>query len=192
MNPDMNSFVFKGMFTSCVIKDLQTDGLLRTPIYTQEERKEHDLFVSCPRKIRSGSLQMQKYYRLLYVFENLVREFIDATLTDADHKDDWFEGRATTDMKKKVEDRKKSEESNQWHVGRNEHPLFYLDFSDLSLLIINHWSVFKDFFPDQAWVSSRIKETERTRNVIAHTNDLAAEEGDRLEMHLRDWIHQIG
>jgi len=192
MNQTINNFILRGIFGSFCVKDLQTAGLLRTPIYTQEERREHDLFVSCPEKIRSGSLQMQKYFRLLYVFENLVREFIDTTFKDAGDGDNWFDKRGTSDMKKKVADRKKSEQNNQWHVGRNEHPLYYLDFSDLTLLIINHWILFKDFFPDQGWVSSRIKESERTRNVIAHTNDLAAEEGARLEIHLRDWINQIG
>ena len=192
MKQAINNFVMRGVFGSYCVRDLQTSGLLQSPIDTHQERKELDLFVSCPEKIRSGSLQMQKYFRLLYVFENLVREFIDTTFRDAGDGDDWFDKRATSDMKKKVSDRKKSEETNQWHVGRNEHPLFYLDFSDLTLLVTNHWSVFKDFFPDQGWVSSRIKESERTRNVIAHTNDLAAEEGARLEMHLRDWIKQIG
>lgn len=192
MNSETNNFVLKGIFASYAVSDMQTAGLLRTPLYTQEERKEHDLFVSAPEKIRSGSLQMQRYYRLLYVLENLVREFIDTTFRDKDLTDDWWDKRATADMKKKVESRQKSEERNQWHVGRNDHPLFYLDFSDLSLLITNQWTVFKDFFPDQAWVSARITDSERTRNVIAHTNDLAAEEGARLEMHLRDWINQIG
>lgn len=192
MKTQINNFTLRGLFASYCIEDLKSSGLLRVPIYTQEERKEHDLFVSCPEKIRSGSLQMQKYFRLLYVFENLVRDFIDSTFKDIGDGEEWFNKRATRDMKKKVEDRKKSEEKNQWHVGRNEHPLFYLDFSDLSLLIINHWSVFKDYFPDQSWVSSRINESERSRNVIAHTNDLVAEEGARLEMHLRDWINQIG
>lgn len=192
MSNQINDFILKGIFGSYCIKDLQSEGLLRTPIYTSEERKEHDLFVSCPEKIRSGSLQMQKYFRLLYVFENLVRDFIDNTFIDSGEGDNWFDKKASSDMKKKVETRKKSEEKNQWHVGRNEHPLFYLDLSDLTLLIVNNWAIFKDFFPDQGWVSSRIKESERTRNVIAHTNDLSAEEGARLEMHLRDWIKQVG
>ena len=161
MTPEMYNFMLKGIFASYCIKDLQTDGLLRTPIYTTEERKEHDLFVSCPEKIRSGSLQMQKYFRLLYVFENIARDFVDSTFSEVDG-DDWFDKRSTRDMRDKLENRKRSEENNQWHVGRNEHPLFYLDFSDLSLLITNHWDVFKDFFPDQAWVTSRIKESERT------------------------------
>jgi len=191
MNANLNNFILKGIFTSYCIKDLQTSGLLRTPLYTKEQQKENDLFVACPEKIRSGSLQMQKYFRMLYVFENLVRDFIHNTLTEIDG-DDWFAIRSTRDMKEKVEKRKSNEEKNQWHIGRNEHSLFYLDFSDLSLLIINHWDVFKDFFPDQAWISSRIKESERTRNVIAHTNDLSAEEGARLEMHLKDWLKQVG
>jgi len=190
MKPAINDFILKGIFTTYCIKDMQTGGLLRTPIYTQEERKEHDLFVSSSEKVRSGSLQMQKYYRMLYVFENLVRDFISDTFEEIDG-DDWFTHRANRDMKDKVENRKNSEEKNQWHVGRNEHAIYYLDFSDLSLLIINHWEVFRDFFPDQPWITSRIKESERTRNVIAHTNDLAAEEGARLEMHLRDWVNQV-
>ena len=193
MNADINNFMLKGLFASYCVKDLQTEGLLRTPLYTQEERKEHDLFVSCPEKIRSGSVQMQKYFRMLYVFENLVRDFIHTTFSDPEiDGDNWFEKRANSDMKKKVAQRKKAEEQNQWHVGRNEHPIYYIDFGDLSLLLINHWDIFKDYFPDQAWITSRINEAERTRNVIAHTNDLAAEEGMRLEMHLRDWIKQIG
>lgn len=192
MSSPINNFVLKGIFASFCIKDMQTSGLLRSPCHTKNELQEHDLYVSCTEKIRSGSFQMHKYYRMLYVFENLVRDFIDGTFKDEDNTDNWFEVRATKDMKEKAKKRKADEEKNQWHKGRNEHPLFHLDFSDLSLLITNHWNVFKDFFPDQAWVSSRIKESERTRNVIAHTNDLAAEEANRLEMHLKDWIKQIG
>jgi hypothetical protein len=134
---------------------------------------------------------MQRYYRILYIFENLVREFISNTFSEVDG-DNWFERRANKPMKDKYDKRKADEKKNLWHTGRNEHPLFYMDFGDLSLLIINHWDLYSDYFPDQAWIASRIKDTERTRNVIAHTNELPSEEGARLEMHLRDWIKQVG
>lgn len=84
------------------------------------------------------------------------------------------------------------EETNNWHSGRHSHPLFYLDFGDLALLITNHWDLFEALFPDQGWVNSRIKETERSRNVIAHTNELPSTEGARMEMHFRDWIAHVG
>lgn len=191
MKRDINDFILKGIFASFCAKDLQSSGLLRTPTYSEQERKDVDLFVTASEAIRSGSLQMQRCYRILFVFENLVREFINNTFLEVDGEA-WFDTRATRQMKEKFTKRKESEERNQWHTGRSQHPLFYMDFGDLSLLIINHWPLFEDFFPDQAWVTSRISDCERTRNVIAHTNELPAEEVARLEMHLRDWIKQIG
>jgi hypothetical protein len=191
MDKNINNFALKGIFASYCIQDLQTSGVLRTPDQQVSEQKDHNLFVTASEKIRQGSLQMQRYYRMLYIFENLVREYISNTFMEIDGEN-WFDIRANRDMKSKLTKRQSDEGKNLWHTGRNEHPLFYMDFGDLALLIINHWDVFSDFFPDQAWVTSRIKETERTRNVIAHTNELPAEEGARMEMHLKDWIKQIG
>ena len=191
MVKEIYNFTLKGLFGSYCIKNLQTSGILRTPEQPESAQKDHDLFVTASERIRFGSLQMQRYYRMLYVFENLVREFIGNTFSDIDGEN-WFDSRANKGMKDKFKKRRADEKKNQWHTGRNEHPLFYMDFGDLALLIINHWAVFSDFFPDQAWVTSRIKDTERTRNVIAHTNELPAEEGVRLDMHLRDWTKQVG
>ncbi|MDO6674579.1 Swt1 family HEPN domain-containing protein [Tenacibaculum sp. 1_MG-2023] len=183
--------MLKGVFSTYCIKDLQANGLLRLPSYDNQEKKDHDLFAVASENIRTSSIIMQRYFRILFVFENSVRDFIQNTFFEIDGTD-WFTKRSNRDMKTKLEKRKANEQKNQWHTGRNEHPIFYMDFGDLSKLIINHWDVFQDYFPDQAWVTSRISDSERSRNVIAHTNILASEEGQRLEMHLRDWINQIG
>jgi len=183
--------VFKGLLASHAVRDLEAKGLLRTRAVTPEERADQDLYAAGSAGVRESSIQMQRYYRLLFVFENLVREFISNRFEEADGPN-WFEKRATAAMKQKLEERKVAEEKNQWHSGRNIHPIFYLDFSDLALLIINHWSAFKDLLPNQAWLQSRIQETERSRNVIAHTNTLASDEGERLLMYLRDWVRQVG
>lgn len=178
--------------TKHALKDMQLSGLVRSPASTSLERAEQDFFAPVTEAIRTSSIEMSRNYRLLFVFENLVRDFIDTRFTEEDKTTEWFTGRSNAAMKKKVTDRKKGEEKHQWHTGRNEGPLYYLDFSDLGLLIINHWAVFKDFFPKQSWVTTRIDEAERSRNVIAHTNQLSSEESVRLEMYLRDWIKQIG
>jgi hypothetical protein len=191
MSVKINEFVFRGILASHAKRELEADGLLRTPAMTTEEKHDQDLFAAVSAGVRGASIQMQRYYSLLFVFENLVREFIVDLFTEKDGVD-WFDKRATAQMKKRYEDRKSAEEKNQWHVGRNTHAIYYLDFGDLGLLIINHWADFKDLLPNQAWLQSRIQEAERTRNVIAHTNTLAVEEGDRLEMYLRDWVRQVG
>lgn len=191
MKTALNDFVFTGVLTSHCVRDLQTRGLLRTPSGTPDELRDQDLFAPIPESIRGSSLQMQRWYRLLFVFENLVRDFIVTRFTELDGEQ-WFEKRASVAMKKKIEDRKQKEEKNAWHIGRNRQPIYYLDFGDLALLITNHWDVFKDFIDNQAWIVSRIQDAERTRNVIAHTNLLSSEEGQRLEMYLRDLLRQIG
>lgn len=191
MSVRISEFVFKGILASHAKRELEAAGLLRTPAMTVEERQDQDLFAAVSASVRGASIQMQRCYRLLFVFENLVREFVVDRFQEADGTE-WFDKRATVPMKKKYEDRKAAEGKNQWHVGRNTHPLYYLDFGDLWWLIINHWADFKDLLPNQAWLQSRIQEAERTRNVIAHTNTLAPEEGDRLEMYLRDWVRQVG
>lgn len=191
MSARTTEFVFKGILATHAKRELEAAGLLRTPVMTAEERHDQDLFAAVSAGVRGASIHMQRCYRLLFVFENLVREFVADRFFEADGAQ-WFEKRATAPMKKKYEDRKAAEEKNGWHIGRNTHPIYYIDFGDLSLLIINHWSEFKDLLPNQAWLQSRIQEAERTRNVIAHTNTLAPEEGDRLEMYLRDWVRQIG
>ena len=190
MKSAINDFVFTGILASHCVRDLQTRGLLRSPIATPEERQEHDLFAPVPEAIRGGSVQMQRWFRILFVFENLVRDLIIKRFTELDGEN-WFDKRATAAMKKKVEDRKQDEAKNQWHAGRNRDSIYYLDFGHLGLLITNHWDVFKDFFDNQPWVISRIQDAERTRNVIAHTNLLSSEEGARLEMYLRDFLRQI-
>lgn len=191
MKARINDFAFRGLMAKHSIKDMQLSGLLRSPAASNVERAEQDYYAPVTELIRTSSIEMARNYRLLYVFENLVRDFINTRFTEEDRTTSWFQNRSNAAMQKKVEERKKGEEKHQWHTGRNEGPLHYLDFSDLGLLIINHWVVFKDFFPKQSWVTTRIDEAERSRNVIAHTNLLSSEESQRLEMYLRDWIRQI-
>ncbi|MFV2045120.1 MAG: Swt1 family HEPN domain-containing protein [Anaerolineales bacterium] len=191
MRRRLYDFTFRGLLASHAISDMQAKGFLRVPSGPAEETRDQDLLAAVPEVIRGSSLLMQRYYRLLYVFENLVRDFIITRLSEVDGED-WFENRTSAPMKKKVEDRKADESKNSWHIGRNDHPIYYLDFGDLGLLIQNNWAEFSDFLESQTWVLSRIQEAERTRNVIAHTNLLASEEGERLELYLRDWILQIG
>ena len=189
MTGRLRDLVFRGILARHAVEELQTAGLLRTPLTTTLEREEHDLFAPVPEAIRNASQQMQRCYRVLFAFENSVRDLI-ATRFQEEDGEEWFAKRATSEMMRKAQQRKEQEEKNHWHPGRHEHPLYRIDFADLGLLIMNHWDLFKDFFPNQAWMTSRFHEAERSRHVIAHTNLLAADEVRRLEMYFRDWLNQ--
>jgi hypothetical protein len=191
MHDELKRFAFKGFLLRHAVKDMESTGLVHKSENTATERREADLFAPVTESIRSGSLQMQYCYRLLFVLENVIRELISSRFAEIDGAD-WFDKRASSPMKTTYETRKAKEERNAWHTGRNKHPIYYLDFSDLSRLLINHWTVFEDLLPNQSWAQSRLDDAEKTRNVIAHTNILSAEEIARLEMYLRDWMKQIG
>lgn len=190
MKSNLSDFMFRGLLAKHAIRDMQAAGQLREAATNAQERGDIDLFAPISESVRSGSIYMQRCFRLLFVMENVVREFVQEVLEEID-KDDWFDKRASAPMKKKVEDRKATEARNQWHTGRNPQPIFYLDFGDMALLIQNHWNDFKDLLPTQSWAVSRLQDAERSRKVIAHTNVLSDEEVVRLEMHVRDWIRQV-
>lgn len=191
MKKDLSEFMFRGLLAKHSIRDMEAVGLLQTPLGSAQERTDVDLLAPVSDAIRSGSLYMQRCYRLMFVLENVVREFVDDVLGEVDGEELWFDKRANAAMKKKVADRKATELKNQWHTGRNQHPLYYLDFSDLALLLQTHWEHFKLLLPDQPWAVSRLQDAERSRNVIAHTNVLAEDELVRLEMHVQDWVRQV-
>lgn len=191
MKAELSDFMFRGLLAKHSLRDMQAVGQLRSPAHDVVERRDVDLLAPVPETIRASSLYMQRCYRLLFILENVVREFVHDVLEEKDGAD-WFEKRANAQVKKKVTDRKEKEQRNQWHTGRNSHPVNYIDFGDLALLIQTHWSEFKDLLPSQAWAVSRLNDAERSRNVIAHTNVLSDEEVTRLEMIVTDWVRQIG
>lgn len=191
MKHGLSDFMFRGLLGKHALRDMQAAGQLRTPTGTAEERSDVDLLAPVSETIRASSFYMQRCFRLLFILENIVREFVQDVLEERDGSD-WFQKRVSPQIQKKVSDRKEKEKKNQWHAGRNTHDVNYIDFGDLALIIQAHWIEFKDLLPQQTWVVSRLSDAERTRNVIAHTNVLSDEEVTRLEMIVSDWVKQIG
>lgn len=190
MKSQLSEFLFRGLLAKHAVRDMQTTGLLRFPIGGDVDLSDVDLLAPVSEAVRSSSLHMQRCYRLLFVLENVVREFVSEVFEDKDGAS-WFDMRASAPTKKKVADRKAAEAKTQWHAGRNSHPINYIDFGDLALMIQTHYDLFKDLLPGQTWALSRLNDAERSRNVIAHTNILSEEEVVRLEMLVRDWIRQV-
>lgn len=134
--------------------------------------------------------EMSEVYVLIHSLENSARNFIRSRLENA-HGQNWWDQVKTRDMEKKVQDRIKEEQRNKWHQPRGRHPLNYTDFGDLKDLICNNWAYFKDTFPDQHWLVSRLTDLEKSRNVVAHNNTLADTEIGRIKLYFGDWCRQL-
>ena len=190
MKRTVGDFMFAGLRVAHDLKDKERQGQLASPRHLRAADDTTGVFAPVPASLRISSLRMQKSYRVMFVFENLVRELIVEQMSEK-HGANWFNKVSTPPMKKKHQDRLKEEEKNGWHQGVETYAIYYLDFGDLGRMIRNHWQVFKEFFPDQAWVENRMREAERCRNVVAHSKQLGSEDQSRLEMHLKDWINQV-
>lgn len=137
------------------------------------------------------SKQMAEIYVQIHCIENSARALIRHRL-EAVHGENWWDLAASKEMKRKVMDRLALEKKNRWHQPRGGHPLQYSDFGDLKDLICNAWVNFKDIFPDQHWIASRLSDLEKSRNVIAHNNVLGDAEIRRIRLYFDDWCKQVG
>lgn len=128
--------------------------------------------------------EMAEVYLYLYHIENTLRIFIE----QAGNNNLQF----TRELNQKITNRKKQESSNQWMTFRGNSDLFYLDLKDLGNLIALNWDIFKDYFPSQEWIRTKITEMSACRNSIAHNSYIGDHEKDLLKLYYNAILRQIG
>lgn len=188
---DVRGWLFMALTTDIRLDELEKEGIAVRPPADPGALQRIVAMDEFPKTVRDGALAAMEAYILMYLFENSVRDLIRERMTE-NHGPNWWEGQASDNIKGKVEDRKKKEGKNRWHMERGAHPIHYTDFSDLQKLIINNWDDFQDLLPDQGWLKGRLDEVEQSRNIIAHTNVIEARELQRLKLYVDDWKRQTG
>lgn len=152
------------------------------------ELQIHDSLL--PTKIIQEAVEMARVYPKLYTFENSLRNVISIILFKK-HGEKWWETKVNPKIQDKVEERIKKETDNPWHGKRSSAPIFYTDIGHLLTIIRSNWNDFKDFFPNQSWIETRINEIEISRNIVAHNNPLTKRDIQRLSIYFDDWERQI-
>jgi hypothetical protein len=70
--------------------------------------------------------------------------------------------------------------------------LGFVDFGQLSSVIVEKWSYFEDIVPSQHWLKQRMDELEKVCNFIADNRMLLPSEFQRLYLYIADWNKAIG
>lgn len=68
----------------------------------------------------------------------------------------------------------------------------YTELKDLLNIINANWEAFEAFLPSRDWTGSVFDLVERSRNVIMHSGSLGSSDIERVGIHIRDWIAQVG
>jgi hypothetical protein len=141
---------------------------------------------------RNDALEMARLYAVLHAFENEIRRLVKETL-DENVGADWWSGDAIPKkIRDKAETRRKTALEDSWLEGAKDENLEYVEFGDLSQIIIANWDCFKDIIPNQSWLNQRMVELEKARNFVAHNRMLLPNEFQRLYMYISDWNKTVG
>lgn len=139
---------------------------------------------------RNNALEMGRLYAVLHCFENEVRALIRDTLQEKEGAD-WLE-KLPKKVKEFAEGRQKTAFADTWLEGEKSDLLGFVDFGQLSAIIIEKWEHFEDLMPTQHWLKQRMDELEKARNFIAHNRMLLPSEFNRVYMYIADWNRAVG
>lgn len=134
--------------------------------------------------------RMATVYTAIAAFENSVRALVSSTMLEA-HGATWWDG-VNAQIRHRAETRQANEEKHKFHAQRGEAPLNYTDLKDLINIIRANWEAFEPFLPSAEWAASVLESLERSRNVIMHSGSLGPRDVERVGIHIRDWITQVG
>lgn len=110
-------------------------------------------------------------YQHLFIVENILRKLLINKLEENGIKDLY--NHLSSNLKKNIDDRKKEEKVKKYLPFRGENDLYYLDFKELKHIITKWWNkIFKNIFPSQDWINTRIDELYHLRCRVAHNSSV--------------------
>jgi len=146
---------------------------------------------SLPLDLLSKGEKMSDAYQFLFLIENALRLFIEE-VAKKEFGDSFLSKLSiNNNIRKSIKARKEDEMKNRWIPPRGTSDIFYVDFKDLGNIIQSNWDLFKEVLPEQSFITSRISEFSKFRNIIAHSNFIPEEEFDTLITFYRQIINQI-
>ena len=130
-------------------------------------------------------------YRLFFVFENFIRDFVLDTLSQKDPVNWW--DKVPPDVQKEVQDLEATEQQKQWMALDSRSKLALTTLPQLLRIMDEHqnWKdIFKDLVRDKFLIQEG-RSISHLRNTICHMSDISQEEQDRIRQVMRDWFRVI-
>lgn len=150
--------------------------------------RDYDLALVLPDEVRRAG-RAAEVYKLFFVFENFLREFILSVLSET-YKENWWD-KVPTNVREDVEDLEKKDETKAWMALGSRARLSLTTYPQLLHIIDSCW---KDGFESAIRDKSLVQEARHIahiRNAICHMTDVPEEEVGRVQQVMRDWFRVI-
>jgi hypothetical protein len=149
-----------------------------------------DLALVLPKEVRRAT-KAAETYRLFFVFENFIRDFVLDTLSQIDPVNWW--DKVPPDVQTEVQTLEETEHQKQWMALDSRSKLALTTLPQL-LRIMDENQNWKDIFKDLVRDKFLIQEgrsISHLRNTICHMSDISDEETDRVKQVMRDWFRVV-
>lgn len=181
---DAALFVLLGQTASKSVSQLPDiapqEQLLLSPSY--------DLAPLLPDRVRRANSAAESY-RLLFVFEGYLREFVLDVLS-RDPTVSWWD-RIPKDVQDDLTRLEQTEEAKSWMALGSRDKSALLTYAQLLRVMEHAW---KDGFEDTVRDKTLLQEARligHLRNTICHMTEIPAEETDRIRQTIRDWFRVV-
>ena len=148
----------------------------------------YDLAPLVPDKVRR-STDASEAYRLFFVFESYLREFIVEVLTK-DGTTTWWE-KVPPDVQAEISKLEETEEVKSWMALGSRDKSALMTLPQLIKVIDHAW---KDGFDEIVRDKALLHEARllvHLRNTICYMSTIPAEETDRIKQTMRDWFRVV-
>lgn len=135
-----------------------------------------------------ASDRMTEFYKIFYILENEIRDFVAAILQETTDGD-WWDVRVPEDVKKYAA-QNRNKESREGLPPRSQRMIDYTTFGHLGEIIKGNWDDFAGVFPNATIerMEKVIARLNLSRGPIAHSGLLPEDEVVRLKLAVRDWF----
>jgi Swt1-like HEPN len=188
---DLRDFLFRGLMFESEAGTFQAAGIqVGANAGQAEERLLSNALAAFSVNRRNAAIEMGRLYAVLHCFENEIRGLIRQTLEEKEGA--GWQDKLPQKVKKNAESRQETALKDSWIEGDKSDVLGFVEFGDLSSIIVEKWEHFEDLIPSQHWLKQRMDELEKVRNFIAHNRMLLPSEFHRIYMYIADWNRVIG
>jgi HEPN superfamily Swt1-like protein len=150
--------------------------------------ENYDLASSLPDSVRNANHAVEGY-RLFFVFETYLKDFVIQTLSK-DGKDQWWD-KVPKDVQDEITKLEDTEEIKSWMALGSRDKSALLTYPQLLRVIDVCWKkYFQDIIRDKALVQEA-RLISHLRNTLCHMTCISDEETDRIKMVIRDWFRVV-
>lgn len=135
--------------------------------------------------VRQEAARMAEYYRIFYMLENFIRDFVSEVVS-AEVGEDWWE----TSVPPAVQDAAKRARERELSMGvtpRSVDMINYITFGELGEIMKTNWKHFGGTI-NQRGLENVLARLNTLRGPIMHCGTLAEDEVLRLKLSVRDWF----